>query len=109
MKMRATVTRDVGTEEDPYGGRVPSIVTIHELLPCYVQPRRASTVTDSGKYISVELLMMWAPLDVDLEAEDTVTRITNLAGRVLWDGKRRVNAPPLQRETHLEAMLEEYS
>jgi len=103
------VERDVGTAVDPLGGHIPEVAKIHDRLPCYVQARSASTITNSGRYISIGILMMWAPLDADLQAEDIVTGVTDLAGRVLHEGKRRVVAPPLRRETHLEATLEEYS
>ena len=135
MTMRATVERDVGTTEDPYGSHEPNISIIHggapldvtweshplswglhEIewgssitgsLPCYVQPRTERTVTREGKFIAVTMLGIWAPVDADLENEDVVTSVKNLAGTTLYDGKRRVTAL-IRRETHLDGILEYY-
>lgn len=108
MIHRATVTRNVGTTEDPYGAHVPSIEQVHEALPCYIQPRTERTVTGEGKFIAVTMLDIWAARDADLANEDIITQIVNLAGNALFDGKRRVTAL-VNRETHKSGFLEGYA
>ena len=108
MRHRATVERDVGTTVDPEGGHVPEWVQIHGSLPCYVQPKSAQTLTQEGKFLSVRLWCLWAPLGADIREEDRVTQVTDLNGSIRIDDTLRV-MPPLERETHLEMVLEEYS
>ena len=133
--MRATVQRNEATALDPYGALQVAVEPVHgasqlallwgvhplhwsthplewgtsfgDALPCYVQTRMDRTVTSEGKFIAVESLRMWVPKDANLQREDVVTSVANLAGHVLYEGNLRVTAL-ITRETHKEAMLEFY-
>ena len=108
MTMRATVTRDESSRLDPYGTRIPHEADIAgALLPCYVQPRHESTITGDGKFMAVTVLWGWFPADADVRNEDVLGDVTDRAGRVLYEGQRRLTAL-VKHETHLEAILEAY-
>jgi len=108
MTMRASIVRRLATERDPYGGAVPADVRQTHSLPCYLQPRRESTLSGDGKIIAAEVFTMWAPQHADLANEDLVLDITDRAGRVLFPGRHRV-VSLVRRETHLELLLERYT
>ena len=109
MTMRAAISRNVGTgASDPYGQPVRSSAEVSSILPCYIQPASERTLTNEGKFLSVTMLRGWFPPESGVENEDVVTEVRDRAGRVLHEGRRRVISL-VKRETHLDAILEEYA
>ena len=107
MRHRAYVSRNVDGARDPYGAYVPAKGDDSVTLPCYWQEQVARTSTSSGKLLAVRDDLLIVPRGADLQEEDTITRVEDLAGQVLLAGKRRVTAV-VKRETHIEAVLEGY-
>ena len=121
MIHRASVTRNIvattdstsGT--DPFGGpinpfNIPTreLEPLHTALPCYVQVKMERRNVGADRLVSVAAYLMLVPLGSDLAQMDIVTRVVNLRGDSLFDFKLRV-IDLIRRESHLEAMLEEYS
>lgn len=108
MVHRAAVERDVGTSTDSLNQLSPDRQQINAALPCYVQTKMERIIADGNKFMALATYTMWAPLDADLKEEDVITRVVNRRGQEIFGNRLRVK-PVVRRETHLEAVLEEYS
>ena len=109
MVHRATVERNVGVATDPFHAAVPNVVVVRAGdLPCYVQAKTARLIVDGAKGITLADYTMWAPLGSDVTAEDRVTQVVDRRGADVVPHPLRVTTV-VQRETHQEAALEEYS
>jgi len=109
MTHRCSTERDEpGTVRDGFNHPVTAPVAVLSDHPCYWQSSSERFIADGQKVASVAAHMLLLPLDTDIKEQDRVTSIQDRRGRTLKGGKLRV-LPLVRRETHLEAMLEEYS
>ena len=109
MTMRCATERDAeGTEKDAFNHPITTPTPVLSDQPCYWQSSSERFIADGEKVANVATHMLLVPLDTDIKEQDWVTSIKDRRGRTLKSGRLRV-LPLVRRETHLEAMLEEYS
>ena len=108
MTHRAQVSRNIGTERDPYGARIAeSGESGLSPLACLLQERMARTVTSDGKLLAVRDMKLFFPRDADLAEEDTITDVRDLSGRAVSDSRLRVTSV-VRYLSHGEAIVEAY-
>ena len=108
MTHRAIVSRNIGTESDPYGARIREDGDSGlSPMPCLLQERMARTTTGDGKLLAVRDMRLFFPVDAGLKEEDTITEVRDLAGRPVSSSRLRVTAV-VRYLSHGEATVEAY-
>lgn len=109
MTHRCSTQRDEpGTERDGFNHPITAPVDVLSDQPCYWQSSAERFVADGDKVATVAKHLLLLPLDADIKELDLVTSIKDRRGRSLKSSKLRV-LTVIRRETHLEAMPEEYA
>ena len=109
MRHRLTSEREItGVLTDPFNAPVKTWTPILTGQPCYWQARNETLEVDGEKIVSIGRHRLLVPIGTDLASDDVITAVRDRRGRSLLAKRMRVTGQPLQRETHIQAVLEVY-
>lgn len=107
LTMRASVERDVATGRDAHNNPLPpDFQPLHEALPCFAYPKSSRELVDGGKSANIEDLRAMVSLSANIRAGDEITEIRDRAGKVIINGRLKVEGDPQFKHNHRELALQ---
>lgn len=100
LRMRATVSRFTATGTDP--DRQPTGGRTDHQIPCWLfHPGPTLETTGDDVNVLVDELRMLVPYDADVNDDDEITQVTDLAGTVIEGRRLRVTGVRRRGDGHI--------
>ena len=104
---RAEVQRNVAAGTDDWGQPLPpDFQQLHAALPCFAWSTRSKELVDGAKTAQIEDLRIMFGLKADVAEGDELLSVTDRAGRVLIEGRLKIEGPVQHKHNHREASLQ---